>query len=54
MAPVLPGDTPFRAVLTWADLRGLCPAETEFLLEAVRVIDAEHLAAQQRKAKAAG
>jgi hypothetical protein len=54
MAALLPGDTPWRAVIAWADRRGLSADEAEFLVEMIRVIDAEYLTAQQRKAKARG
>lgn len=54
MGALLPGDTPWRAILMWADRRGLGADEADFLVEMIRVIDAEFLAAQQRKAKAKG
>lgn len=53
MGPMMPGPTPFRAVLAWANHRGIYGAERELMIDGVRVIDAEFVAAYAEKTKAA-
>jgi hypothetical protein len=36
------GETPWSAVLAWSERRGLGPDDADFLVEMVRVLDAEH------------
>lgn len=52
MGPMMPGPTPFRAVLAWADWRELSGENTDLLMEGLRVIDGEYISAAAAKAKA--
>lgn len=54
MGPMMPSETPYRAALIWAERRGLCGTMTDFLLDALKVIDMEFFTAHSAKVKAAG
>lgn len=50
---MLPSDTPWRAILQWADRRGMDDDDADTLVDYIKIIDSAFLAAQQRKQKLA-
>lgn len=53
LGPMLPSDTPWRAILQWADRRGMDDDDADTLVDYIKIIDSAFLAAQQRKQKLA-
>jgi hypothetical protein len=47
----LPGQTPWRSVMDWADRRGVPAEEADFLVAMIRMLDAENLAISAEQAK---
>lgn len=45
------GETPWSAVLRWAERRDLTPDEADFLIEMVRVLDAESVQIERSRAR---